>query len=83
MNLAEALQTKKEVKKSEYVPIERKTMTVEETAGYLGVSKDLIYKLVRKKQIPNIKIGGRIMFKKESIDRWLSEIEQENYYSAE
>nr|WP_100012435.1 helix-turn-helix domain-containing protein [Lentibacillus sediminis] len=63
--------------------MERKTMTVEETAGYLGVSKDLIYKLVRKKQIPNIKIGGRIMFKKESIDRWLSEIEQENYYSAE
>ena len=56
--------------------IERRTLTVEEVAQYIGVSKDLIYIMVREKSIPFIRIGSRrILFKRESIDQWLSEQE--------
>lgn len=47
------------------------TFTVKETAQYIGVSKDLIYKMVRTKEIPFIRIGRRVLFRKESIDQWL------------
>ncbi|QTL47327.1 helix-turn-helix domain-containing protein [Priestia aryabhattai] len=49
----------------------KRTLTVKETAQYIGVSKDLIYKMVRTKEIPFIRIGRRVLFRKESIDQWL------------
>ncbi|WP_233212162.1 helix-turn-helix domain-containing protein [Sporosarcina sp. P16b] len=57
-------------------PIKRSTLTAQETATYLGVSLDMIYKLAREKSIPNIRLGQRLLFKKDSLDRWMSEIEQ-------
>ncbi len=62
-------------KKPSYAPIERTTLTVKEVAIYLDLSTDFIYKLVRQKQIPFIKVGSRILFKRVSIERWLSQIE--------
>ncbi|NWO14671.1 MAG: helix-turn-helix domain-containing protein [Virgibacillus sp.] len=59
--------------------IERTTMTVKEIAVYLDLSPDFIYKLCREKKIPHIKIGSRTMFKKDTIDRWLSDLEKESY----
>lgn len=51
---------------------ERNTMTVAEAARYVGVSKDLIYKMVREGGIPFVRIGKRrILFRKDSIDKWL------------
>lgn len=64
-----------ESKKPKYAPIERTTLSVKEIATYLDLSTDFIYKLVRKKQIPFVKIGSRILFKKESVQKWLNEIE--------
>jgi excisionase family DNA binding protein len=52
--------------------IERSTLTVIEAALYLGISKNLMYQLVRENRIPAIRIGRRILFKRDSIDRWLS-----------
>lgn len=59
--------------------MERTTITVYETAEYLGLSVDMIYKLVRGNRIPHIRIGRRILFKVESIDQWLSDIEEGEY----
>lgn len=64
-------------------PIRRSTLTVFETAEYIGVSPDKIYMMVREKQIPCFRIGSRILFKKEAIDNWISkQIEEsvENEY---
>lgn len=55
--------------------IERTTFTIEEAAQYIGISKNLMYKLVREKQIRAIRIGRRILFKRDSIDQWLKEKE--------
>lgn len=63
----------------ELAPIERTTLEVKELATYLNISRDFVYKLAREKKIPTIRIGARIMFRKETIDRWLAELEKESY----
>lgn len=56
--------------------IERSTLTVEETRIYIGVSVDMIYKLVREKALPHFRIGRRILFKREAIDRYIESLIQ-------
>ncbi|PFR94851.1 helix-turn-helix domain-containing protein [Priestia megaterium] len=57
----------------------RQTITVKEVATLIGVSKDLIYELVREKKIPHIKIGKRILFAHVNINNWLNEIQNDSY----
>ncbi|MFD6210204.1 helix-turn-helix domain-containing protein [Peribacillus frigoritolerans] len=56
---------------SERKAIERQTITVQETAAYLGISKDLVYAMAKAGELPAVKIGRRILFRKESLDRWM------------
>jgi excisionase family DNA binding protein len=51
--------------------MERQTLTVAEAAIFLGVSKDLIYHLVRQNRIPHIKVGNRVLFRKETLLIWM------------
>jgi len=46
-------------------------MTLEEVAKYLWVSKDSIYRLAQKGEIPASKLGNLWRFKKEEIDEWM------------
>lgn len=55
--------------------MQRKTMTAQETADYIGVHLDTIYTMVRQKQIPHFRIRRRIFFSKETIDAWMHEQE--------
>lgn len=55
--------------------MQRRTIKVAEAAEYIGVSKDTIYKLVRKQEIPHIRLGKRILFRVESLEAWLQERE--------
>ena len=57
--------------------VKRSTLTTLEVAKYLGVSQDLIFKMVREKSIPCFRIGRRILFRVESIDKWITEREHE------
>lgn len=59
-------------------PIKRSTLTVVEVAEYLGISKDLVYMMVREKQLPHVKLGRRILFKIDSVERWLAALENES-----
>ena len=63
------------VQQQEYKPLERTTLTVQEVAGYIGVSKDFVYMLVRQKDVPFVRIGSRVLFKRASIEAWLSDAE--------
>lgn len=40
---------------------ERLTLTVEEAADVLGVSRSLAYELVRRGEIPSLRLGRRIV----------------------
>jgi len=51
----------------------KEIMTVKQVAEYLQMDEHTIYKLARSGQIPSIKIAGQWRFKKEVIDKWISE----------
>ena len=52
---------------------------VKDLAKYLSISESTIRKLVREKKIPHFRIFSKILFDKETIDKWLSNNEKENY----
>ena len=56
---------------------------VEEVAKYLKVSKDTIYRWIESKQMPAVRIGKKWLFRKESIDLWLKELERQQKETIE
>lgn len=60
--------------KPEYPRRERtQIMTPKEAAKYLGFHLVTVYRLLKKKEIPAVKIGGQWRFKKDILDAWLTE----------
>lgn len=53
---------------TELPKVERKTLTMKETAEYLGISYWLVNQLVRRKQIPCARVGGRVLFRVQALD---------------
>lgn len=58
--------------------VERTTLTMRETAEYLGISYWIVNQLVRRKQIPCARVGGRVLFKVQALDEYLKNKEQES-----
>ena len=58
--------------------VERTTLTMKETAEYLGISYWLINQLVRRKQIPCSKVGGKFLFRVQALDEYLNRKEEES-----
>jgi excisionase family DNA binding protein len=50
---------------------ERLTLSVEEAADQLGISRALAYEAVRRGQIPHVRIGRRILVPKVALQRLL------------
>lgn len=46
-------------------------MSVEEIAGYLGVSKDTIYGWIAKREMPAHKVGRLWKFQSDEVDSWV------------
>ncbi|MCD6386422.1 helix-turn-helix domain-containing protein [Candidatus Sumerlaeota bacterium] len=46
-------------------------LTVKNLAEYLQVSERTVYRLIKRREIPHIKIGNQWRFKKQMIDEWL------------
>ncbi|MBR6471326.1 MAG: helix-turn-helix domain-containing protein [Victivallales bacterium] len=56
---------------------------VEDVGKYLNVSKDTIYRWIESKQMPAVRIGKKWLFRKESIDLWLKELERQQKETIE
>ena len=63
---------------NELPKVERTTLTMKETAEYLGISYWLVNQLVRRKQIPCARVGGRVLFRVQALEEYLKE-KEENY----
>lgn len=64
--------------------MERKMMTVNELANYLCCSESLIRKQLRENQLKSIRIGIKILFDKDEIDKWIAEqLKRSNYEEYE
>jgi excisionase family DNA binding protein len=51
--------------------IERRTLTIEEAAKGLGISKASAYEAARTGELPTVKIGKRILVPTAALDRLL------------
>lgn len=51
------------------------TLNAGEAARALGISKWSIYEAVRRREIPHVRFGRRVLFRKESLLAWLDERE--------
>lgn len=58
---------------NELPKVERTTLTMKETAEYLGISYWLVNQLVRRKQISCAIVGGRVLFRVQALDEYLKE----------
>ncbi|MBM4762744.1 helix-turn-helix domain-containing protein [Bacillus sp. B15-48] len=58
--------------------MERKTITAQEAADYIGVHIDTIYTMVRQKEIPHVRVRRRILFNRETIDAWMRQQEEQS-----
>ncbi len=50
---------------------EKRLLSVEETAKYLGVPKSTIYSWASHRKIPSVKMGRRLLFDREDLDRMI------------
>ena len=48
-------------------------MTPKEAAKYLGFHLVTVYRLLKKNEVPATKIGGQWRFKKDILDKWLTD----------
>lgn len=51
----------------------KQTLTVEEAAAMLGVSRGLAYESVKRGDIPSLKIGKRIVIPRPALERMLAD----------
>ena len=58
--------------------VEITTLTMKEAAEYLGISYWLVNQLVRRKQIPCSKIGGKFLFRVQALDEYLTKKEKDS-----
>jgi excisionase family DNA binding protein len=54
------------------------TLSAKEAAKYIGISYWLILEIAKRKEIPCIRIGSRVLFRKDAIDNWMEEREEES-----
>jgi putative molybdopterin biosynthesis protein len=60
-------------------------MSAKEVAKYLRINEKKIYKLAQETKLPHVKIGGKVAFVKELIDKWIlehTEREQQIYVAG-
>ena len=50
---------------------EKRLLSVEEAARYLGVQKSTIYSWAWRRKIPSVKMGRRLLFDQEDLDRMI------------
>ncbi|MDP1854340.1 MAG: response regulator [Candidatus Omnitrophota bacterium] len=62
--------------------MEDKFFTLNEVSAYLKIPKSTLYKLSQRKEIPSVKIGKQLRFRKSSLDKWISEGEAESVVSV-
>jgi len=53
--------------------LEKLTITVEEMANVVGVSRPKAYELIHKEGFPAVRIGRRIVIPIDGLKRWLEE----------
>lgn len=52
--------------------VERRTLTVEEAARYLGIGRSAAYAAARSGELPTVRIGRRLLVPRHALERMLA-----------
>jgi excisionase family DNA binding protein len=58
---------------SEEISKQKQLLDTNETAEFLGISKNTLYEWVIQKKVPFVKVGRLTKFKKEALEAWLEQ----------
>lgn len=58
--------------KEQVVSDQRKTLTVGEAAELLGISRAFAYKLVKRSELPSVRLGRRVVVPRKALEMLLS-----------
>ena len=47
-------------------------LTLDEAAAYMRISKKTVYSYTHQRRIPFIKIGRRVNFRQDELDKWMN-----------
>jgi excisionase family DNA binding protein len=53
-------------------PIERRLLSIQEVAGYTGLSVHTLYTMVSQRRIPFVKVGRLTKFDRRLLDEWIA-----------
>ena len=56
----------------------RETIEAREAAEIIGLSEWTVYDLARRREIPHIRLGRRVLFRRTTLLSWLSEREAQS-----
>lgn len=59
--------------KYEGAPVDSRSMTVHDVAGYLNVDEKTVYRLAQRGQLPGFKVAGTWRFKRDDIEMWIEQ----------
>lgn len=57
-------------------------LTIDELSDYLRISRSTLYKLAQEGRVPCQKVGRHWRFRKETIDRWLDQRDENDLTNA-
>lgn len=55
-----------------------KVMDAKETSRYLGISYWQLLEMAKKGLVPHVRLGRRVVFRAETLDKWLSSQEEQS-----
>lgn len=62
---------------------ERLTLSVEETATILGISRAFAYQLVAKKELPAVRLGRRIVIPRKAVEAIVEQARTTEQFSSD
>lgn len=60
-------------------PTDRLLLNADEVADLLGMTRDWVYSETRAGRIPHVRLGRYYRYRRESIERWISESESGSF----
>ena len=48
-------------------------MNAEQAAKYIGVSEGTVRNLIKRRDIPSMKVAGRVVLRKKYLDEWIEQ----------
>ncbi|UNC92418.1 excisionase family DNA-binding protein [Candidatus Contubernalis alkaliaceticus] len=56
----------------------KEVLTVKDAASYMLSSTWKVYMMVKAGELPHFRVGGKILFRKETLDQWMAEQEKKS-----